>query len=52
MSVIFPKPLPSLEKEDIADQSGFTLLEKTALQNSWRIIRQHQRKHSWNIFLG
>ncbi|XP_036675063.3 uncharacterized protein glob2 [Drosophila suzukii] len=41
---VYPKPLPDRDLSYRPDENGFTMVEKAALRNAWRLIEPFQRR--------
>ncbi|XP_016997476.2 uncharacterized protein glob2 [Drosophila takahashii] len=41
---VYPKPLPELDLSYKPDENEFTMVEKAALRNAWRLIEPFQRR--------
>jgi len=47
---IFPKKLPELKVGPVYDESGFTLNERLALRQAWRVIKPFERRYGKEIY--
>ncbi|XP_030553893.1 uncharacterized protein LOC115757693 isoform X1 [Drosophila novamexicana] len=47
---IFPKPLPVLKVGPVYDESGFTLNERLALRQAWKLIKPFERRYGKDIY--
>jgi len=49
---IFPKKLPELKVGPVYDESGFTLNERLALRQAWRVIKPFERRYGKEIYFA
>ncbi|XP_017845768.1 uncharacterized protein LOC108602231 [Drosophila busckii] len=47
---VFPKKLPELRVGPVFDESGFTLTERLALRQAWRLIKPFERRYGQEIY--
>ncbi|KAL7727866.1 hypothetical protein ACLKA6_019434 [Drosophila palustris] len=50
VETIFPKQLPEFKVGPIYDESGFTLNERLALRQAWRVIKPFERRYGKEIY--
>ncbi|XP_051863864.1 uncharacterized protein LOC127566162 [Drosophila albomicans] len=50
MKDIFPKKLPELHVGPVYDDNGFTLSERLALRQAWKVIKPFERRYGKEIY--
>lgn len=47
---IFPKKLPELKVGPVYDENGFTLNERLAMRQAWKLIKPLERRYGSEIY--